>query len=344
MFLDLSDLLQSFSQSKILVLGEAMLDCYLEGSSDRLCQEAPVPVVTLHDRQNFAGGAGNAAVNLQSLGGQVQFLSVIGADQEGELLGQVLEHQGVTTEQLLVQPSRRTLAKHRVLAGAQMLLRFDQGTTTALDPDMEQRLIDRLIHLFPTCDAVLVSDYGYGILTPRVIQTLANLQALSPRILVVDSRQLAAYRDVGVTAVKPNYAEAIQLLGLPRLEDRQRLDQIAAQGERLLQLTGAEIVAATLDQEGALIFERDRPLPYRTTARPTTPTQTTGAGDTYISVLTLGLALAAPLPIVAELAATAAAIGIAKEGTATCSRQELIEQGRTTDDLRLGQRQKFAVY
>ena len=100
-----------------------------------------------------------------------------------------------------------------------MMLRFDQGSTDLIDPATEQTLIDRLTDLFPRCDALIVSDYGYGILTPRLIGAIAELQAHTPRLLTVNSKHLSAYHQVGVTAVKPNYQEAVQLLGINRLED-----------------------------------------------------------------------------------------------------------------------------
>ena len=119
----------------------------------------------------------------------------------------------MATDGVLSQPSRRTLAKHRVYADAQMLVRFDQGDTGPVDSDIEQALSARLAGLWPQCDAVVVSDYGYGILTPRVVRALADLQARWSPVLVADSRRLETFRGIGPTAVKPNYVEAAALLG-----------------------------------------------------------------------------------------------------------------------------------
>ena len=120
-------LLDAVAGLKVLVIGEAMLDCYLEGFSDRLCQEAPVPVVTVTDRKQVPGGAANTAVNVHTLGGIVTFLSVIGDDWEGAMLRRSLEEQGVSTKYILAQSGRSTLAKQRVMAASQLLVRFDQG-------------------------------------------------------------------------------------------------------------------------------------------------------------------------------------------------------------------------
>lgn len=329
MYTNLPGLINTFVDRHVVVLGEAMLDSYLIGSANRLCQEAPVPVVTLDDRCDHPGGAANVAVNLHALGARVSFLSVVGDDGDGDRLRQTLEYCGLETDGLLVQPSRHTLAKQRIMAASQMVVRLDQGSTDAIAPEMEQQLIERLQALVPHCDAVIISDYSYGLLTPRVMDSIATLQAAAPTLLVVDSKRLASYRSLGATVVKPNYDEACRLLADPAVtvidslsETETRLDSMARQRDRLLDLTGARMVIVTLDAEGAIILQREQaPQPIK--AKPTTCRQTTGAGDTFISALTLALASNASIAIAAELAVTAAAVVVAKDGTATCSMEEL---------------------
>jgi D-beta-D-heptose 7-phosphate kinase/D-beta-D-heptose 1-phosphate adenosyltransferase len=321
----LSPLLDAFAGLGVLVLGEAMLDTYLEGSAGRFCPEAPVPVVSLTGRQDLPGGAANAAVNARSLGAHVVLLSVVGADPEGQLLRQGLESRGVAAGQLLTQPGRRTLTKQRVMAAGQLLLRLDQGSTDLLDATTERELIGLLAEQFPRHDAVLLSDYQYGILTPAVIRALADLQARCPRVLVADSRRLPAFRSLSVTAVKPNYEEAVALLGahpLPALPDR--VGALAPHGAPLLDRTGAGLAVVTLDREGALVFERDRP-PQRVYAPPHRQAFVAGAGDTFSAALALSLAAGAPAVRAAELASAAAAVVVGKERTATCSAPELRE-------------------
>lgn len=307
------------------MIGEAIIDSYLHGKAERMCREAPVPIVDISRRQDLPGGAANAAVNTHSLGGHVDFLSVVGDDLEGELLSQALKGRGVCTEHLLTQRGRRTLAKHRLVASSQILLRFDQGHTEPIDRKTEREVIDRLADLFPSYDALLISDYGYGLLTPRVITALAALQELHSRVVVVDSKKLERFRTVGVTAAKPNYQEVVRLLGasLPG-EMGARAERISVEGQRLLDITVARIAAITLDTEGALVVEQGNP-PYRTYARPTTHSRAVGAGDTFVSAMALALAAGAETPAMAELASAAAAIVVAKEGTATCSGAELQE-------------------
>lgn len=315
------DAIEAWQTRKVLVLGEAMLDCYLQGTATRLCQEAPVPVVTVTQQQDYPGGAANTAANLVSLGGQAWLFSVVGRDPEAARLIKALEQRQIAPDHLLQSAEWNTIAKQRVLADAQLLVRFDQGSHTAISPALEKQLIQGLIERFHQADAVIVSDYGYGLLTTKVLQTLAVLQSQSPRTVVVDAKQLAAYRSIHATVVKPNYAEAIQLLGLPRLS-QQRLEQIMPHGDRLLDLTGAAIVAVTLDTEGAILFEQGQP-PLTLPTQPVPACQTSGAGDTFVSAFTLALVAGAATSEAAHLAMSAAALVVQQMGTSICTAADL---------------------
>jgi D-beta-D-heptose 7-phosphate kinase / D-beta-D-heptose 1-phosphate adenosyltransferase len=318
-----SDLLARFDGLRVLVIGEAMLDSYLHGTAERLSREAPVPIVALESRDDAAGGAANAAVNVAALGAQATLLSVVGPDDEGIRLRAALERHGVDDTGLTVADDRATLAKHRVLAGDQMLVRFDAGSTASIDAATEETLLRRLAELAPRADAVIVSDYDYGVIGPRVVTALAEIQRRSPRTLVVDARDLTRHRSLNATAVKPNYAEACRLLGeRERSDARARAAQIGANGEQLLERTNARIAAVTIDTEGAFFFERGEP-PYRTYAKPQANSRCAGAGDTFVSALALALAAGAGTPAAAELASAAAAVVVEKDGTSTCTVSEL---------------------
>jgi D-beta-D-heptose 7-phosphate kinase / D-beta-D-heptose 1-phosphate adenosyltransferase len=318
---DLTAFVEAFAQLRALVVGDAMLDVYLEGESTRLSAEAPVPIVAVSARGDLPGGAANTAANVRALGATVTLASVVGDDREAGLVRDALAGRDVSADGVVTEPGRVTHVKSRVLSGAQMLVRFDQGSTGAVTSDSEETLIALLADAWSGCDAVVVSDYGYGVVTPRVIATFAELQGLAPRVVLVDAKDLRAYRDVGATAVKPNYSQALALLGEPVAEAR-RVDLIAAEGERILDLTGAQVAAVTLDAEGALVVERGRPA-YRTYARRSPDSRAMGAGDTFAATLALALAAGAHTPAAAELASAAAGIVVAKHGTALCSADEL---------------------
>ncbi|MDB5059240.1 MAG: bifunctional heptose 7-phosphate kinase/heptose 1-phosphate adenyltransferase [Chloroflexi bacterium] len=319
---DQRERLAAFAGCRVLVVGEAMLDSYIEGSASRLCREAPVPIVAAEGCSHAPGAAANTAMNVHALGGEVTFLSVAGADADGACLRALLQAGGIATEHLLAATTRRTLAKRRISAGGHMLLRIDQGSTQPLEPGLERELRDRLLAQMPRHDAVIISDYGYGVVTRRLIRTLAGLQARSPRTLVLDGKNLTAYRAVGATAAKPNYDEVLALLGKQLLPGQDRAAWLLEQGDRLLRLTGTQLVAATLDVQGAIIFQRGC-VPYRTYATPASNSRSTGAGDTYTSALALALAAGLPAPPAADLASLAASVVMEKDGTATCSLQEL---------------------
>lgn len=331
------ELLERFAGTRVLVIGEAMLDSYLEGSTGRLCREAPVPVVNLADRRDLPGGAANTAVNVAALGGRVSFLSVAGDDFEGKTLRSVLRERGVAARDVIVDRGRRTLAKHRVVADGQILVRYDQGSTSPIDEDVEARLIRRLDALFPSVDAVLISDYAYGVLTPAVVSALERLQDGHEKVIVADSRRLPVYRKLGCTAVKPNYEEACHLLGLPgRASDRRQ--EVAARGRKLLELTGARAVAVTLDSEGTVVLRRGRSPAF--VEAPRFPhASVAGAGDTFSAAMTLALAGGADPETTAKVASSAASVVVAKDGTATCGvselRQALSGTGKFVTDVDL---------
>jgi D-beta-D-heptose 7-phosphate kinase / D-beta-D-heptose 1-phosphate adenosyltransferase len=317
------DVTQRFRDLRVLVVGESMLDSYLEGYTDRLSREAPVPVVTVSERKDAAGGAANTAVNIATLGARVTFLSVIGDDEEGRTLKKVLDQHGVNTEFVVVHPDRSTLAKRRVSASGQMLVRFDQGDTDSIDGETEAKLIEHLGHLFPQVDGIVISDYDYGVLTPRVVDALQDVQSWHPRPVVVDAKDLTRYRGLGPVAVKPNYGEAVKLLELPKLEGAcARAEQIVPHADRVLELTGAQIAAITLDTEGSLVCERGN-SPYRTYSDMQPDSKAAGAGDTFVSGLTLSLLAGADTADAAEIAQAAARIVVSKPGTIPCTADEL---------------------
>lgn len=315
---DLASLVDDLAGVELLVLGEAMLDTYLEGSSSRLSAEAPVPVVGISARRHLPGGAANSAANAACLGAHATFLSVVGDDREADLLREALERAGVSADGLVTERGRETLAKSRVVADEQLLVRVDSGSTGPLRTGTEDALLARLADAARDADAIVVSDYGYGVVAPRVRALLSELRL---EVLVVDAKDLRAYRDVRPTAVKPNYAQALALLGLQD-GNGARTDVIAAEGARILEATGARIAAVTLDGDGALVLE-DGCEAYRTYARRRPRSRTMGAGDTFASTLALAIAAGADTPAAAELAAAASSVVVAKDGTSLCSADEL---------------------
>ncbi len=331
----LEEILARFVDLTVLVVGDVMLDSYLVGSTTRLCQEAPVPVVAVSRRIDAPGGAGNVAANVCALGARAVLVAAVGTDAAADGMREALGARGVVADDVVVDPGRRTIAKQRVISDEQMMVRFDEGSTGPIGRGAEAELLARLRRRYGAADAVIVADYGYGVVTPRVRAELRRLQAATPRVLLVDAKSLDAYRDVGMTVAKPNYEQALRLTGPPDPGvPRARL--VGDRATALLERTGARVVVVTLDADGAVVLDRDGAA-HRALARPIRRARAAGAGDTFGSAYALALAAGAVPTTAADLASVAAGVVVGKDGTAVCAAQELADalrgQGRHLTDL-----------
>jgi D-beta-D-heptose 7-phosphate kinase/D-beta-D-heptose 1-phosphate adenosyltransferase len=342
----LHETIERFAELDVLVVGDALLDTYLYGTTTGICREAPVPVVAVERRFAAPGGGANAAVNLAALGARTTFLSVVGDDADAGELCRALRTGGVSADDLLVQDGRRTVSKRRLIADDHMLARFDEGAPQALSVPVEDELLRRLRdRIAAGCDALVVSDYGYGVLTPRVRTLLAELHRGHPRVLVVDARSLDRYRNLDATAVKPNFEELRPFLPDAINHSADRVASVLSVADRLPAVLGAQVVAVTLDRDGAVVCERGRP-PYRTYTRPISSSRASGAGDSFTSGLALALAAGADVPTAAEVASAAAAVVTGREGTSSCSADDLRQHVlgvtvRLENWLRLAERVAF---
>ncbi len=314
-------LIKEFSKVKVLVIGELMLDVYLKGSSNRISPEAPVPVVNITEESAYVGGAANVAANLRSLGAEVFFCSVCGNDAAAEKAFKLFHNQGINTDYVVVDEERTTLVKERIVVHDQILTRFDKGTETYISHRTQKRLISRIATAYNLCDAVVIADYDKGICAERVIEALTELQREHPLFIAVDSRHISNFRMLHPTLVKPNYTEAIRLLKIHKLES-DRIEQIKRHGGRLCDITGSDISVVTMDKEGALAFKGKRMIHHARAMRINNP-NVVGAGDTFISAISLSLVCGADLATAADLASAASAISVRKRNTACCNDLEL---------------------
>jgi D-beta-D-heptose 7-phosphate kinase / D-beta-D-heptose 1-phosphate adenosyltransferase len=317
--------IQHVNQKRILVIGEATTDIELAGTSHRVAREAPVPIVQVTQTLRVPGRAANTAVNVARLGAATTFLTVVGDDEEGERLRDMLEKHHVDISHFVVERGRHTQTVQRLAAGGQLLVRFDTGTSDGLSRQGEIRLIQKLRKLFVQYDAVLISDYGYGVVSDAVIAAIAELQRRHHKLLIIDSKHLDRYQTVGATVVKPNYQEALALAGITQPQPvGKRAAQLAAYRDTLLAVTGAGSAVVTLDKEGSVVLRKGLDETYRTYSQPLEHARAVGAGDTFSAALTIGLATGLPLPVATELAQAAAAVVIHKTGTVSCSQDELM--------------------
>ncbi len=313
--------LNQFKNKRILVVGELLFDCYLKGTSTRICREAPVPIVDVSEQECAPGGAANTAVNIASLGANTCFLSVAGDDDEAQQVISVMQQYHIDTRGIFLDSTRRTLTKKRVLSDHQLLLRYDYGTTTPITGTFEDDLIDYLESNYSIFDAIIASDYGYGIFTNRVLDTIRSLQKKYNKTLVVDSKGLERFQDIPITAIKPNYSQTIKLLNIEKKTD-QRLRQMAEYGSQVFDKVQTRIAALTVDIEGSVIFEKGK-KPFRTKTKPMPNSNASGAGDTFVSALTMALTAGATTKEAAHIATRAAAIVVQSDGTSRCTLEEL---------------------
>ena len=312
-------LLDRMRGRRVLVLGDVMLDQFLWGRVARISPEAPVPVVEVERETYHLGGAGNVACNLRSLGGEATVAAVVGQDAAAETLRASLRAAGVSGALVVADSGRPTTVKTRIVAHHQQVVRADRERADDLAPQIESEVFAHVKAALPGCDALVVSDYQKGVVTPRLMKAALALARRRRVPVLVDPkvRHFRLYR--GVAVVTPNQLEAEQATGL-RIRSEEDLH---AAGERILRLLRCAAVLITRGEHGMTLFERGRrPVTIPTAAREVF--DVTGAGDTVIATLALATAAGAGLAEAAALANLAAGVVVAKLGTATASADEVL--------------------
>ena len=307
-----------FPGLRVLVVGDLMLDQYVRGSVGRISPEAPVPVVRVTGESHVPGGAGNVVNNLASLGAAVSVMGVVGDDEAGARLLEVFRGRGVNVAGVCADRERQTTQKCRVIAERQQVVRFDRETAGPLSHATEARLLARLDAELPKADAVILSDYGKGVINPRVLSRAIKLARRRGIPVTVDPKPEHFRLYKGVTCVTPNTAEAWACMRRDAKPGDEALDAL---GKDILKTLRSESVLITRGPDGMSLFEKSRVTHIPTQAREVF--DVSGAGDTVISTLTLALAAGAPLRRAAALANHAAGIVVAKLGTATTDMKEL---------------------
>lgn len=319
-------LLRRARQRRVLVVGDVMLDRFIWGQVSRISPEAPVPVVEFERESFMAGGAANVARNWVALGGQAELFGVVGSDAEGDHLRQLLRQQGIGCGGLLTCTDRFTSVKTRIVAQKQQVVRLDRESNGPLPPRTARTLMRRLRQALADADAVIVADYGKGVVTDELLAQLKPLCRQHGLWLSLDPKPVHALDLTGLSLLTPNRREAFELAGLRDtvrathpLEDPPLL-QVA---QYLLQKLKPALLLITLGELGMLLCHRHQPpLHIPTVAREVF--DVSGAGDTVIATFTLAIAAGASPIEAASLANHAAGIVVGKFGTATASPRELL--------------------
>lgn len=320
----LKNIVSQFSRHSVLVVGDLMMDRFIWGAVDRISPEAPVPVVEVNREEDRPGGAGNVVFNLVSLDAKVFASGIVGMDPVGEKLARDFEYRGINVEGVLHDPSRPTSLKTRVIATHQHIVRFDRESKLPISDDFENRLLKVLEPLTAQASVVILSDYGKGLITPRLIQWIISHAKVLGKPVFVDPKPESFRHYKNVTCVTPNTSEAFLGMGkMPKTDDA----DIEALGKEIVKTLSLKELLITRGAKGMTLIHANKTSRSEVTHIPTQAREVfdvTGAGDTVIAAYALARACEASPIEAAYLANLAAGVVVAKVGTATVTRKELL--------------------
>lgn len=316
----LKEILKDFEGKEIIVFGDIMLDHFIRGTVSRISPEAPVPVVDVKKEFFVAGGAGNVAVNLAALGAKPIMISVVGQDLGGEMLKGFLREKNVNIYGITEDPDRPTTQKIRVMAEQQQIVRFDRESKKIISPAVSAVCMKSFELAVKTAKGVILSDYGKGMLSDHNIETIIETCRKNGIPVCVDPKIDNFKKYKRITCMTPNTKEAWEGVGENPKSGEEAMVEL---GNKILNMLDAQSILITRGAEGMSLFEKGKKLPSSVPTAAREVYDVTGAGDTVISVLTLGLAAGASLKEAAVLSNYAAGIVVGKSGTATATRQEI---------------------
>ena len=321
----LREIVAGFGSKRVVVVGDLIADEYLYGKPSRISREAPVLILRFTNREVRLGGAANAAHNVQALGATALPVGPLGDDGAGTEVERLFAAIGIATDGIVKAGGRLTPVKTRIMAGGyestrQQVVRLDREPEPGVTDSVETALIAAVKAAGSRADAFLVSDYGYGAVTPRVFETVLDLAKSRRAVVTVDSRyDLPRFR--GATAAAPNEPEVEALAGA-ELSDERALEKA---GRAVLERLESRYLLVTRGSRGMALFEREGPVTFMPIHGSDQIADVTGAGDTVISAFTVALATGAGAAEAAWLANVAGGVVVMKRGTATVSAAELSE-------------------
>ena len=321
----LRDIVAGFASKNVVVVGDLIADEYLYGKPSRISREAPVLILRFTNREVRLGGAANAAHNVQALGAIALPVGVLGHDSAGSEVRRLFAEKGISTDGVVGAEGRLTPVKTRIMAGGyestrQQVVRLDREPEPAIADPVEDALVAAVKTAGRSADAFLVSDYGYGAVTPRVFDTVLEAARARGAVVTVDSRyDLPRFK--GATAAAPNEPEVEALAGV-ELGDERALEKA---GRAVLERLESRYLLVTRGSRGMALFEREGPVTFMPIHGSDQIADVTGAGDTVISTFTVALATGAEAGEAAWLANVAGGVVVMKRGTATVSAAELSE-------------------
>lgn len=304
------------NNSKVLVIGDLILDRYLYGTCDRISPEAPVPIVNLENEKLLLGGAANVANNLQALGVNVLLCGLVGDDNYGKEFQNLVESKNINNILISIK-NRKTTVKTRIVSNSHQLLRLDSETNNNINEDTESLVIKQIFNLIPDCSILLISDYNKGFLTNKVLSEIISFSKKINVKVIVDPKTPPFSKYFGADIIKPNRKEALSETGLNIID----FETFKLASKKIQENTGIPVVIITLSEDGVGVAENKTCLLLATKAKEIN--DITGAGDTFVAVLTFGLLMNETLQYSSELANYASSIVISKQGCEVVDKSEL---------------------
>ena len=314
------EIIDKFSKSKVVVVGDLMVDQFIWGKVSRISPEAPVPVVEVISENFLLGGSANVLNNISSVGGKVHVTGIIGPDDMGRLLIRKFREMNIDTNGIIVEHDRPTTVKTRIIAHSQQVVRFDREKKQSVSLDSVDKMIEYVETIRDDLGAIVISDYSKGIISERLLKGISEVVSGRDVVVCIDPKQNDFSLYQGFDVITPNHYEAGRALGMEITSENDLIEN----GETLLERFGFKAVLITRGEEGMSLFENGG----RITHIPAVAREVfdvTGAGDTVIGVLALCMAAGATFKEAAVLANHAAGIVVGKVGTATVSQEELRE-------------------
>lgn len=314
----LHNAIEKFSGVQAIVIGDVMLDVFLWGTVSRISPEAPVPIVDVKKETYHLGGAANVAHNISALGGRVILCGRVGQDIAGIEIFKLLEEKGIDSRGIAVCPDCPTTVKTRIIAHSQQVVRFDKEVKTPLNNEAWRRIKD-FIGSIGKCDIIVVSDYAKGVITEELMDEVRKLSERTGKPLIVDPKVSNKKLYFNATVLTPNYSEALQMAGYNSVDSNVDLNGIAL---NLMEELRCHYLLVTRGSEGMTLFERNK-APLHIPAYARKVFDVTGAGDTVVAVLALGMATGLPVQEAVFMANLAAGFVVGEVGTAVIGPDQL---------------------
>lgn len=319
---NLKKIVDQFHRVKILVIGDLMLDQFVETRVTRISPEAPVPVAEVISETFKPGGAANVINNITALGGQVIPVGVIGRDNDGERFLELLTSKMNTDVScLLVDPDRATTVKTRIMADGHQIVRIDREKRNPLNPEQTAEIIDFIAKNISKLDAFVISDYDKGVVTPQLLEGVISLASSNSKPVIVAPKLEHFMNYKGAKVIVPNLKEASEGSGIRHIDEASVINM----GKWILTHLECDAVLITRGKDGMSLFENGGKLTH-IPALAREVYDVTGAGDTVISVVSLALATGSKMLHASVLANSAASVVINKVGTATLTKEELLSR------------------